>query len=490
MAPRKLDPRLAAAFLLATLSATCDKAEVQGTPGAGGSAGQGGPGPSNPPPEMPPPFNPMPGPGTGAGPAPGPATGTGDVGKECAREIQQADKVPLDLLVLMDNSFSMSSGAGPMRTRWEASQLALSSFVRDPGSAGLGVGLQFFPARPSKLCSSDQDCPPGEPCLSATACPGSSMTSPGKSCNTLNLIGTPVTCSAGVSCVAVGTCSTSGALCTGVGQRCPAAAGTCEPFPKVCVSQDVPGGGACMPATYETPATPIEELPGARPRFLATLLSRFPVGATPMQPAVQGAIDHLEKHLLANPGRKGALVLVSDGVPGEGCNGGNSIPGVAAELAAAFQRNPSIRTYVIGVFAARDVPMAQMTLGQLASAGGTNTAIVVDADADLPQRLLGALGEVRKAALSCEYKIPSPTGGAIDFSKVNLRYTDAGSSELLPYVESADRCDPVRGGWYYDVPPARGTPTRVITCDASCGRFKASKTGKVDLVFGCVTIIE
>jgi hypothetical protein len=489
MASWKLDPRLAVAFVLAALIATCDKPPVSGPPGgAAGSSGQGGSGPSTPPAGTPPPFNPPPGPGTGTGPAPGPATGTGDVGKECAREVQHADKVPLDLLVLMDVSGSMGSAAGN-RSRWEASQLALSSFVRDPGSAGLGVGLQFFPARPSTFCNGDQDCTgPGEACRAPTACPGPTMVRPGQSCHTLNLGGFPVTCSGGVPCLHVGTCTTSGQLCTDVGQPCPGAAGTCDPFPKVCVSGEV-GGKGCLPATYETPASPIEELPGAQPRFLGTLFSRFPVGATPMRPAVQGALAHLQKHLLANPGRKGALLLVSDGFPSEGCPG-NDIPGVAADLAAAFQSSPSIPTYVIGVFGAGGVAAAQVALDQLASAAGTNTAIVVESNADLTQRLLAALGEVRKAALTCEYKIPRPTGGAIDFSKVNLRYSEGANSELLPYVETADRCDPVRGGWYYDVPPARGTPTRVITCDASCGRLKTSKTGKVDLVFGCVTIIE
>jgi hypothetical protein len=45
------------------------------------------------------------------------------------------------------------------------------------------------------------------------------------------------------------------------------------------------------------------------------------------------------------------------------------------------------------------------------------------------------------------------------------------------------------GGWYYDVAPATGVPTRVQVCEATCSRFKTDQGGKVDLVFGCGTQI-
>ena len=56
---------------------------------------------------------------------------------------------------------------------------------------------------------------------------------------------------------------------------------------------------------------------------------------------------------------------------------------------------------------------------------------------------------------------------------------------------SADKCDPARGGWYYDVDPATGgTPTRVRLCDSTCNQVKADMTGRVELLFGCVTKID
>ena len=63
----------------------------------------------------------------------------------------------------------------------------------------------------------------------------------------------------------------------------------------------------------------------------------------------------------------------------------------------------------------------------------------------------------------------------------------AGPDETVLYVERADRCDPARGGWYYDVDPAAGTPTRVIACQATCQRFKADPNATVDIRYGCRT---
>jgi hypothetical protein len=53
-------------------------------------------------------------------------------------------------------------------------------------------------------------------------------------------------------------------------------------------------------------------------------------------------------------------------------------------------------------------------------------------------------------------------------------------------------CGPAaRGGWYYDVPPRRGTPSRILVCDVSCRSFNMDATAKVDLLFGCATrVIE
>ena len=169
-----------------------------------------------------------------------------------------------------------------------------------------------------------------------------------------------------------------------------------------------------------------------------------------------------------------ALVLASDGLPG-GCTR-NDIPSIAMDLRPRSWPTPSIPTYVIGVFSRTELARAQPQLDQLAMGGGTNKAFLLTANDDLNMRLLEALNQIRGAALACEYRIPTPDKGDLDFGKVNVRYTSTGVPENIPYVERMDRCDPMRGGWYYDVHPSMGKPTRVMVCPATCTRFKTEKS--------------
>jgi hypothetical protein len=127
-------------------------------------------------------------------------------------------------------------------------------------------------------------------------------------------------------------------------------------------------------------------------------------------------------------------------------------------------------------------------LQSFATAGGTDAPFVINASPDLTQRFQEALDKIRGSVIPCELTIPPGSGrGPIDFGKVNVRYEGPGGIEDLPYVAAASRCDPMRGGWYYDVDPGTGTPGRVLVCPASCARFKADPSANVNLVFGCAT---
>jgi hypothetical protein len=45
----------------------------------------------------------------------------------------------------------------------------------------------------------------------------------------------------------------------------------------------------------------------------------------------------------------------------------------------------------------------------------------------------------------------------------------------------------MRGGWYYDVDPAMGRPTRILTCPATCARLQAEPSATVEIRYGCAT---
>jgi hypothetical protein len=69
-------------------------------------------------------------------------SGTGGFSPDasCASTSAQAELLPLDIIVLLDRSGSMSG------TKWNGSTNALITFVNDAASAGLNVGIQYFPA--------------------------------------------------------------------------------------------------------------------------------------------------------------------------------------------------------------------------------------------------------------------------------------------------------------------------------------------------------
>ena len=72
-------------------------------------------------------------------------TGTPDGGPDaevsCASTSQEANAVPLDLFILLDQSGSMTLESN----RWDPVTTALKSVVQNPAFDGIGVGLNYFP---------------------------------------------------------------------------------------------------------------------------------------------------------------------------------------------------------------------------------------------------------------------------------------------------------------------------------------------------------
>jgi hypothetical protein len=413
-----------------------------------------------------------------------PDAGSGSVsvprpGDQCAEEVKSANLVPVDLLLLLDASGSMAEKAGA-RSRWELARDALAAFVKDDRSAGLGVGLQLFPLH-TRTCNDDGTCflpsPGGCRIFSACLAPGAALAS-GTVCGAP---GDPA-CPAGTTCTQLGRCSASGGDCVGLGQPCPSglANDTCGARPRQC-RLGPSARGSCTTADYQAPTVPILELPAGAPRLVGAMETRLPIGATQLGVALQGAMAHLRGRVQASPGRRPVLVIVSDGLP-QGCVVSND---VAPELQAASSAVPPISTYMVGVFGENEPPEVRATVERFAMAGGTGAPIIVTPNEQLTEKFLAALEQIRGAAVPCEVAIPPPTSGQIDFAKVNVRVNrTAGPTDLL-YVASRDRCEATPDGWYYDVPPATGAPTRVHLCPGVCDRLKADARASIEVRFGC-----
>lgn len=63
----------------------------------------------------------------------------------CATSTQTATVAPLDLYIMMDQSGSMDLLTGTKISKWLAVTQAIQGFLGDPNSAGIGVGIQYFP---------------------------------------------------------------------------------------------------------------------------------------------------------------------------------------------------------------------------------------------------------------------------------------------------------------------------------------------------------
>lgn len=483
--PRR-SARLTGAFALGLLLAACGKQAVVLPLDRNADAASAGADASSPPPD-----------GTFALPHPddsAPPTAEPDAGT-CAAETIGAKRVPLDVYLLLDASSSMNIRVSPTRTRWELIRDAIAAFVSDPHSDGLGVGLGMFPLM-ALPCQTDADCapafgdgaiPPGAckppllsgACVNAKGAPAVSMIGETIAC-TAWLTSNP-SCAAGEQCVQAGNCAVSGESCTNVGKRCPAgnANNTCDPPPSDCTD---PTEGACWNLPYRTPAVPIAVLPGAGNDLLAALDRRRPKGGTPLDVASQGALAYLRTHLGAQAGHRGLLVVATDGSSHNRCEDDAAI---AANIAQAKGSTPAIATYAIAV---RSDGLVPPNLDRLAAAGGSGKALVVQPNQDLAGEFRKALDQIRGATLPCQYGIPQAQGGPLDFGKVNVHFASATRNQDVLYTGSAARCDPTRGGWYYDVDPATGgAPTKIEICPASCAGFNAELQGEVQLRIGCAT---
>jgi hypothetical protein len=407
------------------------------------------------------------------------AAGGGAADAACATQSASAQTLPLDLYMMIDSSGSMTeqTAAGP--TKWAAVQSAMIAFFNDPLSAGISIGLQYFPQIQPNVgvtCSSNASCGSFGPCDLFRTCFGLTTTQ-------IVLCTANSDCPTGEACVQLGSCPLSGGSCAPIGATCP--------LGDVCIPRDgyCQGRDRCDVPAYSTPAVPFAALTGAAASLTASLTARQPDGRTPTGPALSGAVQAARSRALAAPDHKVAVVLVTDGLPTE-CTP-LDIPAIASLAADGAAGTPAVPTFVIGVFGSEEAATARPNLDALARGGGTGSAVVIDTGQDVTKALQAALNRIRTTAVACTFKIPPPTMGAIDFGKVNVQVTGAGGAvSTIGHISGKAACDPTRGGWYYDVDPATGqAPSTIIACDATCAEFTKAGTARVDIVLGCQTIV-
>lgn len=101
-----------------------------------------------------------------------------------------------------------------------------------------------------------------------------------------------------------------------------------------------------------------------------------------------------------------------------------------------------------------------------------------------------ATAVAKTAKLSCELSIPAPSTGSLDPTAVNVRIAAGATTTLIPKVTGAGACGSGLG-WYYD---SETDPKKIILCPAACDLANSSvgadKPGKIDVLFGCKSVIK
>lgn len=234
---------------------------------------------------------------------------------------------------------------------------------------------------------------------------------------------------------------------------------------------------SCVSVDYTQPRVGITPLPGAASQIQQAMASESPGGdTTPIAPALKGVHDYAAVWAQAHTDHQVVVVLATDGEPNN-CTD-NSVSTSAGYAAAALGANPSVKTFVIGI---GDLGV----LNTIAQQGGTDSAYIVSSG-NAGQGFLDAMNEIR-GAVSCQYKIPTPTEGNPNPDKVNVGITQQGmEQEVVPQVSGPGACVG-QPGWYYDNP---SNPTQILLCPASCDIVEYSENVVVDVVIGCDTVVR
>ncbi|WP_338091891.1 VWA domain-containing protein [Sorangium cellulosum] len=249
------------------------------------------------------------------------------------------------------------------------------------------------------------------------------------------------------------------------------------------------GRNTCSTRSYERPDVamtplPSEDFADAIDEITPETDDDWRMG-TPTAFVVGGTFSFIEERRAENPG-KYVIVLVTDGYP-QLCNNENSINAVVARVETALESNVS--TYVIGVANpdVEDAPDNVSNLHDIAAAGGTGDAFVIDTgDPDATAAAFNAaIDQIRGSAISCTLPIPAaPDGRTFDKQRVRVTYT---SGTNPPTTLDYDQECEAESAWRYDNPQ---NPTQIVLCDSTCGKVQADPAASLGVDFTCEDVIQ
>jgi len=243
---------------------------------------------------------------------------------------------------------------------------------------------------------------------------------------------------------------------------------------------------ACSTERYRGAALPIDDVTQMASGALARLDAVTPHGQTPTAPALSAALDLAMVYALDHVARSVVVVLATDGLPTL------CVPTDTASIAGlaktAFEGAAHVRTLVVASRSLDD-PADMSGFDAIAVAGGTARALVIDPHVDFARQLSDALGAAANRKVACDLALPEPPAGEhLDYDAVNVVVDTAKGRATLPRIAGPTHCTS-SGGWYYDVDPSTGAPSRLNMCKSSCERADSSATG-IRVELGCKSVVK
>src|SRR5262249_34854837 len=153
----------------------------------------------------------------------------------------------------------------------------------------------------------------------------------------------------------------------------------------------------CATEPYQTPEVPLV-LPADHAAVINSLTNHGPGGFTPTRPALEGTLDYATSWAAAHPTRRVVVVLATAGTPPT-CST-NTLPDVS-NIAAAALAASGIQAYVIGVGS------SLTSLNQIAQAGGTSQAFLIDTATDVGAAFHDAMNQILTLATPCGFPLPA-----------------------------------------------------------------------------------
>lgn len=424
---------------------------------------------------------------------------------DCPSTSAKATRAPLDVFFLVDASRSMTFVTDDGSTKWQGVRDALGAFLAAKDSAGIGAAITFFPHIDPSIpdrCGTDAECGLQDACQVPAVC----MPDPG-----VTTCATEADCASGGACkTIVGIClpngvefCASGADCGTAGDAC-TPIGTCDQGDELCIPGQIECargtcGGlgtcenhiVCATSSYAAVEAPVAELPGSASAILAAMDAHAPDGATPTLPALGGALDGAEAWAKTHPAHKVVVVLATDGLPTT-CDddltaSASSTPLGVANVAAVAADGAAlgIATYVIGVFAPDEKADATVSLDQVAKAGATGSAFLIDTSDVVSTKLLDALTAVRDEAGRCAFATTAEAVAALEAgtARLELTHTD-GDAETLSRVSDASACASDELAYFVE-PTSASDVGKIDLCPSACDAAHVADDIEVSIVFRC-----